>query len=488
MTFTTFTFLIFLVFVFSLYWLLKGRTQQNILLVISSYCFYAWWDYRFCALMLIASLVDFSVGLGLSRTQKSISRKALLLTSILCNLGMLGFFKYFDFFAQNFAAMLNVVGFKADQITLRLILPVGISFYTFQTMSYTIDCYRGKIAPTRRIIDYMAYVSFFPQLVAGPIERATNLLPQFNRTRNFDCRLATDGLREIMWGFFKKMVIADNIAIIVNTAYAAPASATGMQMALATFCFAFQIYCDFSAYSHIAIGTAKLFGFSLMRNFAYPYFSQSLTEFWRRWHISLSTWFRDYVYIPLGGSRIGSARRAMNLMITFLICGLWHGASWNFVIWGGISGGALLFERIWKRKPSLHSTDKPGSSTLIPSLATTLRMLLTFSLVSLAWVFFRARNLSDSMLIISKISKDIFSLSAGANLVNAIIELSPLQRGFLLILVLTVLIEWIQRAHPHPLFVDHWPRPLRWALYTSLIWSTLLLCAIEGGDFIYFQF
>ncbi len=488
MTFTTFTFLVFLATVFSVYWLLKGRTARNILLVAASYGFYAWWDYRFCILMLISTLVDFGAGIGIDKARRPALRKLLLLASVLCNLGMLGFFKYFNFFSHNFVQLADSLGFNVDYVTLRIVLPVGISFYTFQTMSYTIDIYRGKMRATTRIIDYAAYVSFFPQLVAGPIERATNLLGQFTSPRRFHQKKAVDGLREILWGLFKKMVIADNLATIVDTTFANYAEAGGVALVLATVCFAFQIYYDFSAYSHIAIGTARLFGFELMRNFAHPYFSQSLTEFWRRWHISLSTWFRDYVYIPLGGSRVSRWRRILNVMLTFTISGLWHGASWNFAIWGGVNGAATLMEGLWRKQNPLRATDCPAGKSLIPSLASIARILMTFTIICVTWIFFRVRRLPVAIDVFRSILRDVFATSVFMNLYGVVKGLTLLQRLCLLALFASVLAEWIHRAYPHPLHVDAWPRPLRWALYTLLVWGTLLLSARDQGEFIYFQF
>ena len=317
MTFTSLTFIGFLPLVFALYWLLRTPRRQNLILILASYLFYGWWDYRFCALILFSSLLDFVLGWYLGQARSKRARKWLLGASLFANLGMLGLFKYFNFFAGSFSHLATGFGWTPGSVTLNIILPVGISFYTFQTLSYSIDIYRGKIRATKNILDYLAFVSFFPQLVAGPIERASHLLPQFEKLRRFDQGLARSGCRLILWGFFKKIVIADRLGVVVDQFYAQPELVSGPLLAFATVSFAFQIYCDFSAYSDIAIGTGRLFGIRLMRNFAYPYFSQSVGEFWRRWHISLSTWFRDYVYIPLGGSQQGSFRRTRNLLATF---------------------------------------------------------------------------------------------------------------------------------------------------------------------------
>ena len=488
MTFTTLTFLIFLILVFTVYWSIRNRRYQNMLLIAASYFFYGWWDWRFCSLMLISSLVDFFVGLGLERTDRPRRRKALVAVSILCNLGMLGFFKYFNFFAENFALLANVVGWHVSSVTLRIVLPVGISFYTFQTMSYTLDVYRRQMRATHRLIDYMAYVSFFPQLVAGPIERATRLLPQFFAERTFDYDKSRDGARQMLWGVFKKLALADNLAVVVDQCYADPSAMGGPAMAVGTFCFALQIYCDFSAYSDIAIGTARVFGFRLMRNFAYPYFSQDLAEFWRRWHISLSTWFRDYVYIPLGGSRVSTSRRCVNVVATFVISGLWHGASWNFVIWGAVNGvgslPAILRRSRSKRAPSI---DCPGGERFIPRPGVLGRMILTFLISCLAWVFFRARTLGRAWTVLAAMATDLFNAEAYVRMYQTLI-VGGRARILLVLLPAFVLVEWIQRRHRHPLVFGRLPRPLRWAIYTALLWVAILLEPRQTGQFIYFQF
>ncbi len=336
MNFTTLTFVLFCLLVFAVYWALRDRRWQNAFLLIMSYVFYGWWDWRFCGLMLLSSLIDFVISLRLDQTGSPRKRRALLSASLGCNLALLGTFKYYGFFVENLCAALTQLGLDLHLTTYQIVLPVGISFYTFQTLSYTIDVYRRQLEPTRSLIDYLAFVSFFPQLVAGPIERASHLLPQFASPRSFDPLIARDGLRLILWGMAKKILVADRLAIIVDQIYGSVGTAHGPLLAFGTVCFAFQIYCDFSAYSEIAKGTGQLFGIRLMRNFAYPYFSQSLGEFWRRWHISLSTWFRDYVYIPLGGSKVSAFRMRFNLLATFLISGFWHGAAWRFLVWGAI--------------------------------------------------------------------------------------------------------------------------------------------------------
>lgn len=483
MSFTTLTFVVFLGSMFGLYWSVRRRAVQNAVLILGSYFFYAWWDYRFCSLMLISTLVDFGVGWGLARTSSRGRRRGLLVLSVVCNLGLLGFFKYFNFFAENLFELANSVGWHLDQVTMRIILPVGISFYTFQTMSYTIDVYRGKLRATSNLLDYFAYVSFFPQLVAGPIERASRLLPQFASPRRFDYETTADGCRQILWGFFKKMILVDNVlAPIVDACYRDPSNMSGPQMAFATFCFAFQIYADFSAYSDIAIGTARLFGIDLMRNFAYPYFSQNVAEFWRRWHISLSTWFRDYVYIPLGGSRVAPWRKSGNVIITFLLSGLWHGASWKFVIWGGLNGVGILPTMFWRSKDVLRATDTPGGERHIPRPTTAIKMCLTIGFICLTWVFFRAADIGQAMMILKKIAFDAFSFPAYERLYLTVGVHS------VLVLVGFVLVEWIQRRRHHVLRLESLSRWLRWTLYTCLVWVVLIFGTGRAGPFIYFQF
>ena len=340
MLFNSFTFVIFLPTVFLLYWFVfnKNLKLQNFFLLIVSYIFYGWWDWRFLSLIFISSMVDYIVGLSIYKTDDSSKRKRLLLISMFVNLGFLGFFKYYNFFADSLIDLFSNFSISLHPRTLNIILPVGISFYTFQTMSYTLDIYRKKMEPTNDIIAFFAFVSFFPQLVAGPIERAKNLLPQFMKKRKFDYETATDGLRQILWGLLKKIIIADSCAHVVDYIFANYQFYNGSVLLMGVIFFAFQIYGDFSGYSDIAIGSAKLFGFDLMRNFAYPYFSRNIAEFWRRWHISLSTWFRDYVYIPLGGSYVNKWKRIRNIIITFTVSGFWHGANWTFIFWGFLNG------------------------------------------------------------------------------------------------------------------------------------------------------
>src|SRR5262245_35912722 len=449
MTFTTITFLGFLSIVFPLYWSLQSVRAQNLFLTVAGYVFYGWWDWRFCGLLLVSSLVDFWAGHALERSDDRRRRWRILTAALSTNLAILGVFKYFNFFADSLSTAAGTFGWHLSWVTLRVVLPVGISFYTFQSMSYSIDVYRRRLPGTNDLIDYMAFVSFFPQLVAGPIERAGHMLPQFAHLRRFDHALAVDGCRQILWGFVKKLLVANTIAPVVTAVFSTPRAHGGLDLAAASLLFSLQIYFDFSAYSDIAVGLGKLLGFRLMRNFAYPYFSASLGEFWRRWHISLSTWFRDYGFIPLGGSRTTPIRHALAIMTTFLLSGLWHGAAWTFVAWGGLHGLALLPESLGGRQgPKRHASEVPGGEGALPSLAMTVRMVATFAVVSVGWVFFRAATLHDAGFILWWI---------GATLVTwhgdriTLLEQGPLGAA-LPVAVLAVLgLEWAQRRHEHPL-------------------------------------
>ena len=489
MTFTTLTFIVFLAIVFTVYWGLQKRSLQNIFLFIASYIFYGWWNPFYCLFLFASSVVDYGAALGIARFQKPALRRVCLMIALCYNLGILGFFKYWGFFTESLQQALGAIGWHLDFVTVNVILPVGISFYTFQSISYTVEVYRRRIEPARNFLDYLSYLAFFPQLVAGPIERANHLLPQFLRDRTFSYAMAVDGCRQMLWGFFKKMMIADNLSPLVDAVYDQADQFSGPQLAFATVVFALQIYCDFSAYSDIAIGTAKLFGFDLMRNFAYPYFSQSMSEFWRRWHISLSTWLKDYVYIPLGGSRVPPLRSAINLMATFLISGLWHGASWNYVVWGGIHGGVILTERLWLGKaPVLRQDDIPGGQELLPSPKVLLRMLITFVLTCFAWIFFRAKGFPTALLIVKKIATEGFQPSAYASFAK-VFDATPLNGTVLVSLMIGfILIEWMQRHHLHPLMIGKWAAPVRWIIYSLFFWGTLVWGTWSTGQFVYFQF
>jgi len=485
--FASLAFFIFLPLVWVTYWLLAKRSWQNVLLLCASYFFYGWWDYRFCLLMLASTLVDYFLSLGIHRSESPLRRKRLLITSLVCNLGLLGAFKYFNFFIENLIAVGDSLGWNLDTGTLNLILPVGISFYTFQTLSYTIDVYYRRMEPTNNLIDYMTFVSFFPQLVAGPIERAKNLLPQFQQRRFFHWKSMQLGMLRIMWGLFKKVVIADTVAGFVNSSYNDVAGASGAELTLATFLFAFQIYCDFSGYSDIAIGTAQMFGIKLMKNFAYPYFSQNLREFWSRWHISLSTWFRDYVYIPLGGNRVSAWRQKQNLLITFLISGFWHGAAWPFIVWGGLHGSAVAFGNQENRSRNRRGLKKVAGDGLIPSPLIALRILSTFLFVCFCWIFFRGNSMSDCLTIIGKISSSLLTADYYLQM-KELLSLSELRQSLTLICLL-VGIEWIQRERDYPLEYSTLPQPLQWSAVTLVAWFVMEYASrVTDNPFIYFQF
>ncbi|WP_418509506.1 MBOAT family O-acyltransferase [Corallibacter sp.] len=405
MLFNSLDFAWFLPVVFILYWFVcnKSLKIQNALLVVVSYVFYGWWDWRFLTLIFFSTVVDFVVAKQLLKETHSKKRKRLLAVSLVCNLGLLGVFKYYNFFVSSWIDAWQLLGVSMAPATLNVILPVGISFYTFQTLSYTIDVYKKRLKPTSQFVEFAAFVAFFPQLVAGPIERASRLLPQFQRTRKFDYTFAISGFYLIIWGLFKKMVIADNCAFFVNQIFEDPGRYTAMELLMGSVLFAFQIYGDFSGYSDIAIGVARLFGFSLMTNFTFPYFSRNIAEFWRRWHISLSTWFRDYLYIPLGGSRGNIWKQLRNVFVVFLVSGFWHGANWTFVVWGGIH--ALLFLPLL-----IFKANKTYTNQIKLSVKQLPNILVTFVLVCMAWVFFRADNISIAINIVY----NIFSLDSSS--------------------------------------------------------------------------
>jgi len=482
MLFNSIDFAIFLPIVFILYWFVtdKSLKLQNFLIVAASYLFYGWWDWRFLSLILFSTLVDYTVGRQLKNEENQLKRRILLWTSILVNLGFLGFFKYYNFFLDNFITAFSFFGQEIQANSLNIILPVGISFYTFQTLSYTIDVYKRKLEPTKDFIAFSAFVSFFPQLVAGPIERATHLLPQFYTKRTFDYSKAVDGMRQILWGLFKKIVIADNCAEYANLIFNNSADYSGSTLILGALFFTFQIYGDFSGYSDIAIGTSRLFGFDLMRNFNFPYFSRDIAEFWRRWHISLSTWFRDYLYIPLGGSRGGTWMKVRNTFIIFIVSGFWHGANWTFIVWGALN--AIYFLPLLLTNNNRNNLETVAQGKLLPSLKEVSFMLLTFGLTVFAWIFFRAENIGHAFNYISEIlSTSIFELPKFSGMSKALI-ISTLIGIFLLI-------EWHGRANQYAIekFGIKWRRTYRWSFYFIII-TTLFIFSGKEQQFIYFQF
>ena len=509
MLFNSFEFAIFLPIVFLLYWfvfdyaLSKCKRQllwQNLFVVVASYIFYGWWDWRFLILIAITTLLSFLSGIGIEYTPTQRGKKAVMIANIIINLGILGIYKYYDFFATQFA---RLFGIEADFLLLHLILPVGISFYTFQALSYSIDVYHKQIQPTHDIVAFTAFLSFFPQLVAGPIERATNLLPQFQKKRSFDYATAVDGMRQILWGLFKKIVVADNCATYVDTVFADISNQSSSTLVLAAVLFTFQIYGDFSGYSDIAIGTAKLFGIKLMRNFNVPYFSRDIAEFWRRWHISLTTWFRDYVYIPLGGSRpnIPEAIRqkgdkalearytkwiaVRNTFVIFLLSGFWHGANWTFVLWGAYH--ALLFVPLLLLNKNRRYRDTVATITLpdgtiktkwLPSLKEAGQMLLTFALAVLGWIIFRATSIANVGIYL----QHVFDIS----LFSPPMIITGVKRTLLSIVILLV-VEWLHRDKQHGLDLSNRNKAIQLAISYAIVLFILEFGA-NAQSFIYFQF
>lgn len=478
MLFNSIDFALFLPIVFLLYWFgtFKNIKYQNALIAIASYVFYGWWDWRFLSLIIFSTIVDFTVGLAIANQNLRLNKRILLWISISVNLGLLGFFKYYNFFVENFVTAFTFLGQPIQTNSLDIILPVGISFYTFQTLSYTIDIYNKKISPTNDFVAFTAFVSFFPQLVAGPIERASNLLPQFYKNRIFNYNNAVDGLRQILWGFFKKVVVADNCAEYANLIFNNSDDYSGSTLVLGAIFFAFQIYGDFSGYSDIAIGTARLFGFNLMKNFAFPYFSRDIAEFWRRWHISLSTWFRDYLYIPLGGSRGGLWMKIRNTFIIFIVSGFWHGANWTFIIWGALN--AIYFLPLLLTNNNRNHIEIVAKGRLFPSSKELLNIVITFIITIFAWIFFRASNMKHALSYIANIFDDtIFSTP----------HYLPYYVFFFIAVLLVV--EWLQRDKEFALekLELKMPKSLRWTSYLVL---TLMIAVFfnKGNTFIYFQF
>jgi len=468
MVFNSIEYLLFLPIVFILYWMLrKNMKLQNMFVVVASYVFYGWWDYRFLFLIALTSFLSWGSGILISESDSERHRKGWLAANIAINLLILGVFKYFNFFVDSFCSLFNI----HSSFALSVILPVGISFYTFQALSYSIDVYRGNIKPTKDIVAFFAYVSFFPQLVAGPIERATNLLPQFEKSREFDYAAAVDGMRRILWGLFKKMVIADNCAVYVDSVWKDYASQNASTLALAAILFAFQIYGDFSGYSDIAIGTAKLFGINLKDNFLTPYFSRNVAEFWKRWHISLNTWFVDYVYIPLGGSREGKLKTITNTFTIFLLSGLWHGANWTYVGWG-LYHALLFVPLILMGRTKAYK----GAATWkqLPQI------VLTFALATIGWIIFRAPSIAEAgHYIQGMMNSTLFSLPHLWKLKELIL---PMFMGIAIMLGY----EWYNRKEDN-LFYLKLPKVARWMWYLLLVWLMLRYQG-ESTQFIYFQF
>ena len=474
MIFNSVIFLIFLPLVFLFYWFVfvKNLKYQNLFILLSSYFFYGWWDYRFLSLIFLSTVVDYIIGLNIPKQDSGAKQKSLLLYSVLFNLSVLGFFKYYNFFVDSWIDMLSSFGYETKSIwTLNIILPVGISFYTFQTMSYTIDIYRNKLEPTKDFISFASYVSFFPQLVAGPIERASNLLPQILKNREFKYEQGVQGLRLILWGMFKKVVIADSLAPMVNDIFSNYQDFGGGTLWLGAIYFAFQIYCDFSGYSDIAIGTSKLLGFELMSNFKFPYFSRNIGEFWRRWHISLSTWFRDYLYIPLGGSKEGKLKSIRNIFMIFLISGFWHGPNWTFVVWG-LFHAVLFIPSFISKTNRKYTTSIIAENSLLPSPKEFYQIGTTFILVTIGWVFFRSETVRDSFEYLNLM---FLKFEFSIELILGLVYVIPF-----------VFLEYQMRSDERILF--RFNRFYRYTIY--IVFTLLIIFWFYGSksEFIYFQF
>lgn len=478
MLFNSLQFLLFFIVVFFLYWFVfnKSLRKQNLLLLVSSYFFYGCWDWRFLFLLIFSTFLDYFSGLMIDRSETQAARRTWLLISVLTNLGFLGFFKYYNFFAHSMADFLQLFGFKANLYSLSIILPVGISFYTFHGLSYVFDIYNRKIKPTTNWVDYSVFVSFFPLLVAGPIERATHLLPQIEKPRYFDTSKAIDGLRQTLWGLFKKIVIADTCAGFVDQLWGNYTHYSGSTLLLGAIMFSFQVYGDFSGYSDIALGLARLLGVELLRNFSYPFFSRNVAEFWRRWHISLSSWFRDYLYIPLGGSKGSKWKRARNVFIIFIVSGFWHGASWTRVTWGFMHAVFIMPSVLLNTNRQYLGVAAQGR--LLPSLREFFSIIFTFLLTTLALTVFRAPNLPDAFHYIGIIfSRSFFTIP------------QPLFKTEFLLLLVFMVIEWLGREEPYAIakLGQTWRTPGRWSFYYLLLFLMYLYSG-KPQQFIYFQF
>ncbi len=475
MLFNSFDFAIFLPLVFSLYWLLGAKriAAQNLLLLVASYIFYGTWDWRFLILILVSSVADFAIGKFMHESSSENYRKKLLWLSLFLNLGLLGFFKYFNFFIDTFANTFSFFGVAMDETRLNILLPVGISFYTFQTLSYTIDIYRRKINACNDPVAFFAYVSFFPQLVAGPIERAKNLLPQFIKERTFNYEKAVDGVRQIIWGLFKKVVIADNCSKAVNIIFTNYQYEDSLTLCLGAFLFLFQVYCDFSGYSDIAIGLGRLFGFHLRKNFDFPFFSRDLPEFWKKWHISLTSWFVDYIYIPLGGGRNGLNSKIRNVLIIFLVSGFWHGANWTFIFWGAFCGLAQVPYLLLGRNGRYDSYIAHGR--YFPNFTEILQILGIIAFMSVSMILFRSPNITVAWSYLNGIFRFDFSSSIFAHY-NSVLLIAGL-----------LVWEWMFRSKEHGLEVSHLKARIRWGIYAIFVWLILFNFGINQ-EYIYFQF
>ncbi len=476
MLFNSFNFSIFLPIVFICFWVFaKGKLiRQNLLLLVASYFFYGCWDVRFLGLLLFSTGLDYVLGLKIQNGSNDKLRKGLFILSLLANICLLVVFKYYNFFMESLNDGFSFIGINSSFQTLNFLLPIGISFYTFHSLSYIIDIYKKKINAETNVVDYALFISFFPLLVAGPIERANHLLPQFKSLKRFDYSSTIEGLKQILWGLFKKVVIADQCAEYVDLIFSNPADESGSTMLVGAVLFSFQIYGDFSGYSDIAIGTARLFGIDLLKNFSFPYFSRSIAEFWRRWHISLSSWFKDYVYIPLGGSYGAKSTTIRNVIIVFLLTGFWHGANWTFIFWGLLN--ALLIIPSIIRKTNRNHLEIVAKGKILPSLVEISSICFTFLLISLSWIFFRSENLNEVFSIFSKIfSSSIFSIPT----------YKPF--GLFIYLMIVLFFEWKGREGEYAFSSLNYPKIVRWVIYYGLVLSILYFCRLEH-QFIYFEF
>jgi alginate O-acetyltransferase complex protein AlgI len=477
MFFNSLAFAVFLPIVFLLYWFVFNKTKstQNALLIVASYYFYSCWDWRFLFLLVFSTFLDYYTGIRIEKSKNDKGRKFWFWLSVIVNLGFLGIFKYYNFFSASFAQMLTSVGFKASPILLDVILPVGISFYTFHGLSYVIDIYYKRIKAEYNFVDYSLFVSYFPLLVAGPIERATHLLPQVKIKREFNLAQAKEGICQIIWGLVKKVVIADTCATYANAIFDNYTSMNSWSLILGAIYFAFQIYGDFSGYSDMALGMSKLFGLDLLRNFNYPYFSRDIAEFWRRWHISLTTWFRDYLYIPLGGSKGSKGVQIRNVFIIFLVSGFWHGANWTYVTWGFIN--ALYFLPLLLLSRNRNNLEAVPLEWNFESVGIIGRMLYTFSLTCIAWVFFRAETITDAYLYLKRIV--VNREFASQYLAN-----ERYNYELLIMIGLFVLVEWNNRTKEEPISGKYNTVKLALAITAILAFGTYS----DYKEFIYFQF
>ena len=477
MFFNSIAFAVFLPIVFFLYWFVFNKTKstQNVLLIIASYYFYSCWDWRFLFLLVFSTFLDYYTGIQIEKGRSEKNRKFWFWLSISINLGFLGIFKYYNFFASSFAELLNSVGMQASPILLNVILPVGISFYTFHGLSYVIDIYYKRIKAEYNFVDYSLFVSYFPLLVAGPIERATHLLPQVKVKREFNFESAKQGIYQIVWGLVKKVVIADTCATYANAIFDNYTSMNSFSLILGAIYFAFQIYGDFSGYSDIALGVSKLFGLDLLRNFNYPYFSRDIAEFWRRWHISLSSWFRDYLYIPLGGSKGGIWMKIRNTFIIFVVSGFWHGANWTYIAWGFLN--AVYFLPLLLSNSNRNNMDAIHLKFNFDSVKVIMSILYTFSLTCIAWVFFRARTITDAFLYLKRI---VINRDFGFQYLNN----ERYSYELLAMIGLFVLVEWNNRIKIEPLSGNGGMIKLSFAIVAIITFGTFS----DYKEFIYFQF